>query len=221
MKNSWIIRFGIMFLVMGILVMVYAVTRMVTSPRANEGDSVSLNYTLSLDDGEVYYASDREKPKEYQLGEGLLLPAFEAAITGMRAGESRTVTIPFIDAYGPYQPELVMEVDRSELPAGTQPAVGLQLQAASQSGSPIVMVISEVTESTVTLDANHPLAGRDLTFEIELVAVANNRAWIPQVELRWVVLGIVGVAFIIAIISLRRRVMLRLMRATKNMNEQL
>jgi peptidylprolyl isomerase len=138
---------------------------------ARSGDTVRVHYTGRLDDGSVFDSSEGRAPLEFRLGGGQVIPGFENAITGMRPGEERTVTIPAEEAYGPRREELVLVVNRSELPEELQqPEVGQQLQM-SQEGESFIVTISDVRVEDVVLDANHPLAGEDLTFELQLVDI--------------------------------------------------
>ena len=139
--------------------------------QVQDGDTVSVHYTGSLNDGTVFDSSEGRDPLPFTVGAGQVIPGFEKAVIGLKLGESVTVTIPVDEAYGPYREDLVVTVDRSELPADREPEIGQQLQRVLTDGSIITFVITEVAESTVTLDANHPLAGKELTFDIELVEI--------------------------------------------------
>ena len=139
-------------------------------PEAKRGDTVRVHYTGTLDDGTVFDSSREREPLEFNLGTGQVIPGFDTALTGMKPGESKKVTIPAAEAYGPYRSELVLVVDRSEFPSDVEPGVGDQFQL-SQDGNSFVVNVTDVTDQNVTLDANHPLAGEDLTFELELVEI--------------------------------------------------
>ncbi|HXE79148.1 MAG TPA: peptidylprolyl isomerase [Vicinamibacterales bacterium] len=141
-------------------------------PRA--GDTVRVHYTGRLDDGRVFDSSREREPLELTLGEGSVIPGFEEAITQMEPGDVRTVRIPAEKAYGEHRAELVLSVDRAELPSGIQPRVGQHLQLRHDDGEVTIARIADVTAEHVTIDANHPLAGHDLTFELELVAVGRD-----------------------------------------------
>lgn len=138
--------------------------------RANAGDTVSIHYTGTLADGTVFDSSRGRSPLEFQLGSGQVIPGFDAAVNGMAVGEEKTVTIPSGEAYGPHRKELMVEVDRTQLPSDFTPEVGQQLQL-SQAGQQFVVTIRDVGDARVLLDGNHPLAGEDLTFALELVDV--------------------------------------------------
>ena len=141
-----------------------------TSPQVKNGDTVQVNYTGKLSDGTVFDSSSGHTPLEFTLGSGKLIPGFEKAVLGMKVGEKKTITIPANEAYGPYRKELTLEIPRTDLKDIT-PKIGMQLQSTQKDGSLIVATITKITETTVTLDANHHLAGKDLTFEIELLKI--------------------------------------------------
>lgn len=140
------------------------------------GDKVKIHYTGRLDDGRVFDSSKERQPIELTVGDEQLLPGFEEALTGMEPGEERTVTIPAERAFGPHRPELVLSVDRGELPDHIQPQVGQQLQLQQGNGEVTVVTVSEVSDEQVTIDANHPLAGQNLTFDLELLQVGPGKA---------------------------------------------
>jgi peptidylprolyl isomerase len=142
-----------------------------TSSAAKTGDTVQVNYTLTLADGTVYQTSVGGQPLELTLGKGSFLPDFENAIVGMKVGESKTITISAANAYGAYSDNLVFTVNRSQLAPGVTPKVGDQLQSADSSGQTLVVIVKAVTETTITLDANSPLAGKDITFKIDLLKI--------------------------------------------------
>ncbi|MFC2001076.1 FKBP-type peptidyl-prolyl cis-trans isomerase [Chloroflexota bacterium] len=138
---------------------------------AQNGDTVKVHYTGKLQDGSVFDTSVGSEPMEFTLGEGRLIPGFEQAVTGMQVGESKTVTIPVDEAYGQRRDELIFEVERDELPADIEPEVGMQLPTSQG-----VVTITEVSETMTKIDANHPLAGQDLTFDIELVEIGTSQS---------------------------------------------
>lgn len=137
---------------------------------AKSGDTVLVHYTGRLEDGSVFDSSDGRDPLEFTVGSGQVIPGFEAAVSGMSPGEERSVTIPAADAYGDRKDDLVIEVERTQLPPDIDPSPGQQLQL-SQEGRAFVVTVADVTPEKVTLDANHPLAGEDLTFDLQLVAI--------------------------------------------------
>lgn len=139
---------------------------------AKAGDTVRVHYKGTLDDGKVFDSSEERDPLEFTLGEGRLIPGFEQAVTGMSVEETKTVTVPAAEAYGERSPEQVMEVPRSQMPEGLDPDVGDRLRVGRDPNRAQIVTVTNVSDESVTLDANHPLAGRDLTFEITLVAIA-------------------------------------------------
>jgi peptidylprolyl isomerase len=140
--------------------------------KAKDGDTVKVHYTGTLESGEVFDTSKEREPLEFKLGEGQLIPGFENAVMGMSEGESTQVNIPSDEAYGEAREDLVINVPKDQLPDEVEPQVGMQLQVNQPNGQPIPVRITEVGETELTLDANHPLAGKDLTFDIELIEVA-------------------------------------------------
>lgn len=138
---------------------------------AKQGDTVRVHYTGRLEDGSVFDTSLGRDPIEFVLGAGQVIPGFEEAIVGMNPGESKVVKVLAEQAYGLYRPDLVVEIARSEVPPELDLEVGLQLVLRQPEGQLIPVTVAELSESTVTLDANHPLAGQDLTFDIQLVEI--------------------------------------------------
>ena len=136
------------------------------------GDTVKVHYTGKLDDGTVFDTSRQREPIKFEVGRGQVVPGFDEAVVGMDVSESKTVTIPAEKAYGPHKEEMVVEVDRSQFPEELSPEVGQRLEVQTSDGNPLTVMVSAMEGSKVTLDANHPLAGKELTFEIELVEVA-------------------------------------------------
>ncbi len=136
---------------------------------AKLGDLVRVHYRGTLKDGTEFDSSFDGEPLEFTLGEGMVIPGFENAIVGMTDGETKTVSIPPDEGYGPYSDELIAVIQRSILPDDLEPQVGMQLEAKAEDGTVTVVGITEVTDDTVTLDANHELAGQELIFEIQLV----------------------------------------------------
>ncbi len=137
--------------------------------KVKEGDTVKVHYTGTLKNGEVFDSSKDKEPLEFTLGEGQLIPGFEKAVVGMDVGDSASIDIPSDEAYGEEREDLIINVPKDQLPDDVTPQVGMQLQVNQGNGEPIPVRIKEVGETELTLDANHPLAGKDLSFEIELV----------------------------------------------------
>ena len=166
--------------------------------QAKTGDKVTVHYTGTLEDGSVFDSSESPAeqaehscgcsskkenddgcgcdnhgtgPMEFVIGAGHLIPKFEAAVIGLEPGQSITVSIPADDAYGQRAEEMVAVIERSEIPAEINPEPGHQMEVILEDGSPFPVLVTEVTETSITLDGNHPLAGRDLTFSIRLVDI--------------------------------------------------
>ncbi|MFM7448609.1 MAG: peptidylprolyl isomerase [Leptolyngbyaceae cyanobacterium] len=139
--------------------------------QAKVGDTVKVHYTGRLDDGTVFDSSVDKDPLEFTIGSGNVIPGFEQAVVGMTPGEQKTETILTDNAYGPYVEEMVIVVDRTQMPSEMEPEVGQQLQIQHEMGQIIPVIITDVTGASVTLDANHPLAGEDLIFEIQLMEI--------------------------------------------------
>ena len=139
--------------------------------KARMGDTVKVHYEGRLDDGTVFASSIDGDPAEVTIGARRVIPAFEEAIIGMDPGDSKTVKICEEAAFGPRRGELVQTIDREGLAEGLEPEVGQRLQAVDAEGRSIHAIIRDISDQTVTIDANHPLAGQDLNFEIELVGI--------------------------------------------------
>lgn len=136
------------------------------------GDTVHIHYTGTLADGEVFDSSDGREPLKFEVGSGQIIPGLDQALPGMSVGDKKTVEVPADQAYGPVDPNAMQQVPREGIPDDIPLDPGTQLQVQSPQGQVLPVTVVEVTESHVVLDANHPLAGRDLTFAIELVEIA-------------------------------------------------
>ena len=139
--------------------------------QVKSGDKIKVHYTGKLEDGNVFDSSREREPFEFTVGAGNVIPGFDAGVIGMAAGDQKTVTIEAEQAYGKRRDELVMEVKKDVFPENITPEVGQQLQMDQPDGQAVNVVVSEMKEEMVTLDANHPLAGKTLIFEIEVVAI--------------------------------------------------
>jgi len=139
--------------------------------QAKAGDRVKINFIGKLEDGSVFANTADREPLEFKLGEGKIIPGIENAVEGMNVGESKTVKVPPEQAYGQRRDELVEELGRDKFPKNIELQVGQKFEVPQQEGQPMVVRVVDVSEQTVTLDANHPLAGRDLTFELELLEI--------------------------------------------------
>ncbi|MEC7464313.1 MAG: peptidylprolyl isomerase [Pseudomonadota bacterium] len=141
--------------------------------QATNGSVVRINYTGKLTNGTVFDTSkvDGREPLSFRLGQNQVLPKLEAEIIGMSVGEKKTVAVDANDAYGPHQKQAIQKIPRSEIPDGVDLTVGNNLQATGHDGEIVPLRVLAANEETVTLDANHPLAGHNLTFEIELIEI--------------------------------------------------
>ncbi|AAM73115.1 MAG TPA: peptidylprolyl isomerase [Chlorobaculum sp.] len=139
--------------------------------QAKKGDKVLVHYTGTYDDGTVFDSSVERGPLEVTIGTGMVIPGFDRALLDMEPGQKKTVNIPVDDAYGPRAEELIAEVPRERIPAEIPLEIGQQLQLSLADGGEVIVMIVDLTDTTVTLDANHPMAGLDLNFELELVEI--------------------------------------------------
>jgi peptidylprolyl isomerase len=140
-------------------------------PRAKTGDTVRIHYTGKLQDGTVVDSSANRDPLEFTLGQGQVIPGVEDAVTGMEPGESKSAEIPPEQAYGPRRDGMVVTLERRRLPAGMEVSVGEELSLRQQDGGNLSAKVTDVSDESVTIDANHPLAGRTLVFDLKLVEV--------------------------------------------------
>ena len=139
--------------------------------QAKKGDKVNVHYHGKLTDGSTFDSSEGREPLQFTVGLGQVIKGFDDAILNMTEGDKKTVNIPVLEAYGERNDDMVMEYPISEFPADMKPEVGMELQMGDNAGNVFPVVITEVNGDTVILDANHPLAGQDLIFEIELVSI--------------------------------------------------
>ena len=140
-------------------------------PEAKKNDKVKVHYTGKLANGEIFDSSLEREPLEFTVGAGQMIKGFDSAVDGMSISEKKTVEIPANEAYGPSNPDLIQEVPKSQLPEELKLEVGQNLVAQNPDGGQTQVVIREVNEDSITIDANHQLAGKDLTFEIELMEI--------------------------------------------------
>lgn len=135
------------------------------------GDTVRIHYTGTLDDGSTFDSSSGREPLEFTVGSGQIIPGLENAVPGMSVGETKVVTVPHTDAYGPHNPDAQQAIPRETIPADIPIDPGTRLNMRTQEGRDVAVTVVKADEEEVLLDANHPLAGQDLTFEIELVEI--------------------------------------------------
>lgn len=140
--------------------------------QATAGNKVKIHYTGTLENGSQFDSSEGREPLAFELGSGQVIPGFDKAVEGMAVGESKSVSIAPEDAYGPRNEQAIQEVPKSALPEDLVPVEGMTLQAQNQNQQPVQLTVTEVGEETITVDANHPLAGKTLNFDISLVEIA-------------------------------------------------
>jgi FKBP-type peptidyl-prolyl cis-trans isomerase 2 len=140
--------------------------------QVKKGDKVSVHYHGRLNDGSTFDSSEGREPLQFTAGQGQVIKGFDEAVIDMKPGDKKTVNIPVTEAYGERNDDMIMEYPITEFPADMKPEIGMELQMGDNAGNIFPVVITEINGDTVVLDANHPLAGHDLTFDIELVEIA-------------------------------------------------
>ncbi|MDO6738865.1 peptidylprolyl isomerase [Wenyingzhuangia sp. 2_MG-2023] len=139
--------------------------------QAKQGSTVKVHYTGKLTNDQIFDSSREREPLEFTVGAGQMIPGFDKAVDGMVIGDNKQITIPAEEAYGPRNEEAVFKIPKTQLPEELEPQVGMQLEANREDGQKQMLLIVGIEEEEVVLDANHPLAGQDLIFDIELVAL--------------------------------------------------
>ncbi len=138
---------------------------------AKANDKVKVHYKGTLENGDVFDSSEGKDPLEFTLGTGQVIPGFDKGIVGMEVSETKKIEIPADEAYGEVRKELIQDVPKANLPPEIKPELGMELVSKTQDGQQIPLVVTKITDETITVDANHPLAGKNLTFEVELVSI--------------------------------------------------
>lgn len=138
---------------------------------AKKNDTVKVHYKGTLSTGEIFDTSEGREPLEFTVGAGQMIPGFDKGVEGMAVEETKTINIPCAEAYGEVKQEMIQEVPKNQLPPEIKPEVGMQLMSQTPEGHQIPLVVTEVKDESITVDANHPLAGKDLTFEITMVSI--------------------------------------------------
>lgn len=139
--------------------------------QVKQGDTIKVHYTGTLDDGTVFDSSEGHDPLEFSVGSGQVIVGFDEAVAGMAVGEKKTVMIPSEKAYGEFNAELVMNIPLEQVPEDLKPEVGMRLEVGGAEGEVMPVTVVDITEEHIILDANPPLAGKDLTFALELVSI--------------------------------------------------
>jgi FKBP-type peptidyl-prolyl cis-trans isomerase 2 len=137
------------------------------------GDTIKIHYQGRLADGTTFDSSEGRSPLEFTVGSGAVIKGFDDGVQGMSVGEKKTIEIPFIHAYGPEDPSMIIEFPIERLPADMKPEIGMQLNMNNASGQQFPVVITDITKENIILNANHPLAGKDLIFDLELVEIVD------------------------------------------------
>lgn len=146
--------------------------------QVKKGDTVKVHYHGKLTDGTTFDSSEGREPLEFEVGSGQVIPGFDDGVTGMAIGEKKTILIPADEAYGQKQEDMIMEFPKERFPEDMVPEAGMQLNMSNGQGQNFPVVIVEVKEAVVILDANHPLAGEDLTFDLELIEITGSKSMI-------------------------------------------
>jgi FKBP-type peptidyl-prolyl cis-trans isomerase 2 len=136
------------------------------------GDTIQVHYKGTLTDGTLFDSSEGGEPLEFKVGGGMVIPGFDKGVMGMAIGEKRTINIPCAEAYGQLNEEMKINMPRSEVPADMNPEIGMEMHLTDENGQVIPVLVIGLTDDTITLDANHPLAGEDLNFDLELVSIS-------------------------------------------------
>lgn len=139
--------------------------------QVKSGDTIKVHYHGKLTTGETFDSSAGREPLEFKVGSGMVIKGFDEGVTGMTIGEKKTIHIPVDEAYGPKNPEMIIPMPKERFPEGMEIEVGMPLGMSDQNGQQFQVVVTEIQEAVVMLDANHPLAGQDLVFDLELVEI--------------------------------------------------
>ena len=147
------------------------ITKIKIMQQVKKGDKVKVHYHGKLNNGETFDSSKGRKPLEFEVGGGMVIKGFDKGVAGMNVGEKKTINIPYNEAYGPRNPEMLIEIPKTNFPKDLDLEIGLPLMVNSENGQNFQVVVSQIKETSIILDTNHPLAGEDLIFDIELVEI--------------------------------------------------
>ena len=139
--------------------------------KVKDQDTIKVHYTGKLKDGQVFDSSEGRDPLEFKVGSGNMIPGFESGVMDMDLNEEKTIEIPFAEAYGPVNEDMVQKIGKDKLPPDLNPAEGMKLMSTTESGHQIPIKVSEVGDDFIVIDANHELAGKDLIFDIKVVEI--------------------------------------------------
>jgi FKBP-type peptidyl-prolyl cis-trans isomerase 2 len=140
--------------------------------QVKSGDKIKVHYHGKLTNGETFDKSEGREPLEFEVGSGMVIKGFDEGVTGMTVGQKKTINIPFLEAYGPKNPDMIIEMPKDRFPKDMEIEVGMPLSMSDGQGQQFQVVVAEIKDDVVILDANHPLAGEDLIFDLELVDIA-------------------------------------------------
>jgi len=146
--------------------------------QVKSGDKVKVHYHGKLTSGETFDSSEGRDPLEFEVGSGMVIKGFDEGVTGMEPGEKKTINIPCAEAYGPHNPEMIVEMPKDRFPEDMELELGMPLMMSNNQGQQFQVTVTEIKEENVMLDANHPLAGKDLVFDLELVEIVGGSSLI-------------------------------------------
>lgn len=149
----------------------FLISKVNTMAQVKSGDKIKVHYHGKLNNGETFDSSEGRDPLEFEVGSGMVIKGFDDGVTGMTVGEKKTINIPFAEAYGPVNPEMLIEMPKDKFPKDMELENGMPLMMSDQQGQQFQVKIVEIKDEVVMLDANHHLAGKDLTFDLELVEI--------------------------------------------------
>jgi peptidylprolyl isomerase len=141
--------------------------------QVKSGDKIKVHYHGKLTTGETFDKSEGREPLEFEVGSGMVIKGFDDGVTGMAVGDKKSISIPFNEAYGPKNPDMIIDMPKDRFPKDMEIEVGMPLAMSDEQGNQHQVVVTEIKEDVVMLDANHPLAGQDLVFDLELVEIVN------------------------------------------------
>ena len=143
--------------------------------QVKSGDKIKVHYHGRLTNGETFDKSEGREPLEFEVGSGMVIKGFDDGVTGMAVGDKKTINIPFVEAYGPKNPDMIIDMPKDRFPKDMEIEVGMPLSMSDGQGQQFQVVVAEVQEEVVILDANHPLAGEDLIFDLELIEIIGSK----------------------------------------------
>jgi peptidylprolyl isomerase len=143
--------------------------------QVKHGDKIKVHYHGKLTSGETFDSSAGREPLEFEVGSGMVIKGFDDGVTGMKPGEKKTINIPAEEAYGPLNPDMLMDFPKERFPADMQMEIGMQLMMSDPSGQQFQVKINEIKDDVIVLDGNHPLAGEELIFDLELVEISGSK----------------------------------------------